>query len=94
MQPVFTPDQVAERWGCSAETVRTMCRAGRLRYLRLGGGRGLFRIPAEAVLAVEQCERQTTGSDGSSDDMSLVGGRTASEGVIVLTHSRPRGRPD
>jgi excisionase family DNA binding protein len=49
-QRVFTPDQVAERWGVSANTVRALIKAGKLRGFRLG----LFRVPAEAVEEFEK----------------------------------------
>lgn len=42
----FTPDTLAERWQCSAETVRQMLRDGRLRGFRVGR---MFRLPADAV---------------------------------------------
>ena len=30
MTAPYTPETLAERWQCSAETVRAMCRSGRL----------------------------------------------------------------
>ena len=45
----FTPETLADRWGCSAETVRQLVKAGRLRGFRVGR---MFRIPA---VAVEDC---------------------------------------
>lgn len=36
MSGLMTAQQVAERWQCSAEHVRSLCRTGRLRAMRLG----------------------------------------------------------
>lgn len=46
----FTPETLAERWGCSAEKVRQMIRRGDLRAFRLGK---LIRIPANEAERVE-----------------------------------------
>ncbi|WP_394707787.1 helix-turn-helix domain-containing protein [Roseovarius pacificus] len=42
----YTPDMLAERWQCSAESVRLLCHSGELRSFRIGR---MFRIPADAV---------------------------------------------
>lgn len=55
----FTPESLADRWGCSSETVRQLLRSGRLRGFRVGR---MFRIPAAAV---EEYECGNTESDGS-----------------------------
>lgn len=47
---VFTPDTLADRWGCSAETIRQMCKRGELPHFMVGR---MFRIPASAVAAHE-----------------------------------------
>lgn len=49
MQP-YSPETLAERWQCSAEKVRQMCRNGSLAYFRLGK---LMRVPAEEVARIE-----------------------------------------
>lgn len=54
----FSPETLAERWGCSAEKVRIMYRAGELPGFRLGK---LIRIPAAEV---ERYECQNTPSHG------------------------------
>lgn len=51
----FTPETLAERWQCSAETVRQMVRDGRLRGFRVGR---MFRIPADVVDAFEEGKPQ------------------------------------
>jgi excisionase family DNA binding protein len=82
----LTPELVAHRWGVSANTVRSLIAQKKLRAFRVGR---LYRIPADAVLEYERSREdapcQTTGSDGSKDVTSSHGGRTESEGAIVLT---------
>lgn len=41
----YTPEALAERWQCSAETIRAMCRQGRLPHFRSGR---MIRIRAQA----------------------------------------------
>ena len=50
----LTPSQVARRLGVSAETTRDWARTGKIRAVRTPGGR--YRIPVEAVEAVERGE--------------------------------------
>lgn len=89
----MTPEQVAERWGCSPNHVRNLIHRGELRAFRLG--RRLIRIPIEAIGEFEQC--QNIESEGSTEDSSSLGGATTESGdVIVLMHSlerKPRARP-
>lgn len=40
--PPFTPDMLAERWQCSAETVRQLIKRGELRGFRVGR---MMRVP-------------------------------------------------
>ncbi len=47
MSALYTPDTLADRWGCSGKTVRLLIEAGKLRAFRVG--ERLIRIPAEAV---------------------------------------------
>lgn len=53
MNPIFTPDQLAERWNCCANTVRKTILEGQLKAFRVGR---LLRIPADAVLEFEQLQ--------------------------------------
>lgn len=55
-QKPFSPETLADRWGCSSEKVRLMYRAGELAGFRLGK---LIRIPAAEV---ERYECQNTPS--------------------------------
>lgn len=81
-----TPETLADLWHVSAETIRQLCHQGRLRHFRVGR---MFRISTAAVEEFEAC--QNTESEGSMGASSSPGMITASDGVIVLTHSRPRG---
>lgn len=83
----FTPETLAERWLCSAETVRQLVNQGRLRAFRVGR---MIRIPLVAVEEYENCEN--TGSGGSMAALSSHGQipAPANDGAIVLMHSRPR----
>lgn len=59
----FSPETLAERWGCSSEKVRRMYRDGELVGFRLGK---LIRIPAAEV---ERIECQThTGSESIGEN--------------------------
>jgi excisionase family DNA binding protein len=46
----FTPETLAERWGCSAEKIRQMFHRGEIAASRLGK---LIRIPAIEVERIE-----------------------------------------
>ena len=87
MRPPFTPDELAERWKCSGETVRAMIREGQLPAFRVGR---MLRIRPEVV---EEHECRISESDASAGDLSSCGTRqTASDAVIVLRHARQRTR--
>ena len=58
----FSPETLADRWGCSSEKVRQMCHHGELSYFRLGK---LIRIPANEV---ERLECLNTGSSSTGDN--------------------------
>ena len=82
----FTPETLAERWLCSAETVRQLVHQGRLRAFRVGR---MIRIPLVAVEEYENCEN--IGLDASRGDLSSHGSnRTGGAEGIVLMHSRER----
>ncbi|WP_411572541.1 excisionase family DNA-binding protein [Tropicimonas sp. TH_r6] len=51
MDPIYTPRQLADRWGCSVQTVRDTIVGGKLRSFRVGR---LMRIPSDAVLTFER----------------------------------------
>jgi excisionase family DNA binding protein len=55
MEPeVFTVDELAERWKCSAMTIYSMLQCGKLKSFKLGRSR---RIPREAVERYERGEQ-------------------------------------
>lgn len=81
----FTPEQVADRWGVSANTVRTMIKEGALSAFRVGR---LYRIPGESVQEIEAC--RNSKSDASEGNALSPGGPMESGDVIVLGHTIER----
>ncbi|WP_420869064.1 excisionase family DNA-binding protein [Cereibacter azotoformans] len=81
----FTPETLAERWGCSAETIRQLAARGELSHFRVGR---MIRIPAAAVQEIEAC--QISASSGSEEALQPSG--TTGE-VAAATSSRPRAAP-
>ncbi|MFN3275475.1 MAG: helix-turn-helix domain-containing protein [Paracoccus sp. (in: a-proteobacteria)] len=76
---------LAERWDCSAETVRAMIRSGTLPAFRVGK---MMRVTAKAV---EDYECGTIESDASTAALSSCGmTRTEPGDVIALRHTRRR----
>jgi len=61
----FTPETLAERWGCSSEKVRQMFHTGELPGFRLGK---LIRIQA---IEVERYECQNIGSSNTENNTAL-----------------------
>lgn len=70
MNPIpYTPETLAERWGCSAEKIRQMYHRGELRAFRLGK---LIRIPAVEVERFECAlseQMNTTSSFSTAKSM-------------------------
>jgi excisionase family DNA binding protein len=64
----FSPETLGERWLCSSEKIRQMCRKGELSHFRLGK---LIRIPANEVERLE-CQN-TASSDTDGNGASLTG---------------------
>lgn len=75
----LTPEQVAERWECSAETVRQMCKRNDLPHFRVGR---MIRLRPEHV---EAYECGNIESDGSTDASSSLGTKTESAAGSGLT---------
>ena len=73
----FSPQTLADRWGCSAEKIRCMCKNGELASFTLGK---LIRIPAHEV---ERYECQTTPSPDTGEN-----GLSPSQTVNVAAESR------
>ncbi|NOX39749.1 MAG: excisionase family DNA-binding protein [Alphaproteobacteria bacterium] len=80
----FTPDSLADRWECSAETIRQMIKRGELQGFRVGR---MIRIPYSAV---EELECQTSASVDCAAVSASIGRRMASESVINLRHAPER----
>ncbi|TDK53356.1 helix-turn-helix domain-containing protein [Antarcticimicrobium luteum] len=92
LSPPYTPKTLAERWSCSSETVRQLCKSGRLESFRVGRQ---FRIPSHKVEEYEQC--RNIASVGSTTASSLSGMRKMdADAGIVLTRTpsnAPRPKP-
>ena len=63
----FSPQTLAARWGCSSETVRTMCHSGAIGWFPVGK---LIRIPAAEV---ERFECQNTPLRGIAESSPSLG---------------------
>lgn len=53
--PIFTPDELADRWGISKQQVKRLVASGRLRCFRVGS---LYRFTTAAVLEFERSQQQ------------------------------------
>lgn len=84
----FSADTLAERWGCSAESVRQLARQGAIRYFRIGK---MYRFPKSAV---EEFECQTSTSDASGAASASTGTmpRQESESGFSIRHAPQRRR--
>lgn len=84
MRP-YTPDSLAERWQCSAETVRQMIKRGELRAFRVGV---MYRVPVDAV---EEYECRTLPSGDFAAVSALSGAMPAASGTAIsLRHATER----
>jgi excisionase family DNA binding protein len=70
----FSSEELAERWGVSAQHIRDLIRLGTLRHFRVGR---LIRIPAKAVNEFEEC--QSTGSSSSEASSTPSGAMSAAK---------------
>lgn len=84
----YSPELLAERWGCSAEKIRQMFHRGELAGFRLGK---LIRIPATEVERFECAQLQATkvmsssSTAESSPSQSDVAGIAAESRRVRLT---------
>ena len=83
----YTPDTLAERWGCSAQTVRNIISQGDLPAFRVGR---LFRIKPEAVEEYE-CQQKSASEDFAAGSVSH-GVRMESDDAISFRHAVERKR--
>jgi excisionase family DNA binding protein len=65
----YSPETLAERWGCSSEMVRQMCRRGELSFFRLGK---LIRIPANEVERVECLSGDSSNTEDSGASLTGI----------------------
>ncbi|WP_083903063.1 excisionase family DNA-binding protein [Octadecabacter antarcticus] len=84
----YTPDTHADRWQCSAETIRQLIKQKRLVAFRLGR---LFRIPAQSVKDFEQC--QTSQLETSEVASACIGGNQTENGPALVYRHAPERRP-
>lgn len=65
----YSPETLADRWGCSSEKIRQMCRRGELPYFRLGK---LIRIPANEVERVECLTGGSSSTEANTASLTEV----------------------
>lgn len=85
----FSPETLADRWGCSAEKVRRMYHNGELAGFRLGK---LIRIPSAEVDRVE-CQSLTESSateDGSASHILSQGEAAFGSRLARMTAGLPK----
>lgn len=63
LKPVYCPSTLAERWLCSDEKIRQMCRNGEIKALRFGK---LIRIPASEVARLECLDTLSQNTEGDT----------------------------
>ncbi|MDE2102107.1 MAG: helix-turn-helix domain-containing protein [Patescibacteria group bacterium] len=73
----FTPESLAERWACSPDHIRSLCRRGRIDCFVVG--RGLYRIPLDAV---SDYEARRCGSSSTAGGGMPSGERAARPGAV------------
>ena len=86
----YSCETLAARWSCSAETVRQLCKTGKLKHFRL---QRLYRIPATAVDEYEQ-QCKASVSDTSAEASASTGRIPGAESgdAISLRHAPDRRR--
>ena len=97
----FTPETLAQRWGCSSKHVRNMVKRGELQAFRLGGK--LLRISAEEVGRYEcqAIDLPDTGENTLSSGTATMGADIAArlarmtppprKPVLLNLEAMPRG---
>ncbi len=68
MDRPYSPETLADRWGCSAEKVRRMYHGGEIEGFRLGK---LIRIPADAVERYECQNTDLSSTEESSPSPTM-----------------------
>ena len=86
----YSPQTLADRWGCSAEKIRRMYRDGELAGFELGK---LIRIPAAEVARYE-CQNILSPSTGESTPSPSETVNVAAESRLArITAARPKLSP-
>lgn len=86
----YSPETLAERWGCSAEKVRLMFRNGELAGFRLGK---LIRIPAAEVERYECQNTPSPDTEESSPSPSTTGPNRAESRLVRQTVAKQKLSP-
>lgn len=85
----LSPDLLADRWQCSAETVRQMIHRGELRGFRVGR---MIRIPWDAVEEIERCQTSPLAvCEGAFAYTGMIPEQDAAS-AISLRHAQERRR--
>lgn len=92
-RPPFNVDTLADRWLCSAATIRELCRRGVLRHFKVGN---MVRIPVDVVEEYEACPNtRSADSDQASASTGMKRTGDAEGFVFRLARSRkPRVKPE
>lgn len=85
----YTPETLAERWGCSATTIRNLCGAGEIEHFRLGR---MYRIPAHVVEGLEGCQKSPSENYEAATRSTGKMMSQANDAVISLRHAPARKR--
>lgn len=87
----YSPETLADRWGCSAEKVRLMCRDGEIASFRLGK---LIRIPATEVERVECLNIASSNIEENSASPTLTRNEAAFASRLARTTAEsPKREP-
>ncbi|WP_431310659.1 helix-turn-helix domain-containing protein [Labrys miyagiensis] len=88
--PPFSPEMLAERWGCTPNHVRTLIKTGRLRAFSVGTR--IFRVPEDAVEEFEKGEfTQPAKPSAPQQDVAVV---TVTPAAARLLRRTRRGVKD
>ena len=66
---LFTLQDLANRWGCSQQTVRIMCKKGELEHFKVGNR---YRINAEQVRKYEKWKANTSSQNIEASGVSTI----------------------
>lgn len=80
---MLTVDQVAQKLAVSVKVVYGLCQRRRIRYSRIGEGRGIIRISEEAV---QEYIRSVT-VDPTADSQEI---KITARPAVILKHLKPR----